>query len=138
MSDGKVRFMSILNRNEEIGWFEVSDEEGRVAALRPIATVVYSGKVYSMMGAIRMNEHGEGEGGLVLVRQSSLLNSEGTRYEVVSDNAEIEHVMGQVMAALLTETSQPDFAVGEDAEAACGEEHGPLELCYCDNERYLQ
>ena len=86
--------MSILNRNEEIGWFEVSDEEGRVAALRPIATVVYSGKVYSLMGAIRMNEDGEGEGGLVLVRQSSLLNSEGTRYEVVSDNAEIEHVMG--------------------------------------------
>ncbi|MBR1408916.1 MAG: hypothetical protein IJ573_08490 [Clostridia bacterium] len=131
--------MASLNRNEEVGWFEVSDEEGRVAALRPIATVVYNAKVYSLMGAIRMNEEGESEGGLVLVRQSSLLNSEGTRYEVVSDNNEIEHVMGQVMAALLTESPEISELLGsENAEAACGSEHGPFEFCYCDNDRYLQ
>ena len=120
-------------------WFQVSDEEGRVAVLRPIATIVDSGKVYSLMGAIRVNDTGDSEGGLVLVRQSNLLNEEGTRYEVVGDDAEIEKVMGRVLSALLTEYENDAFypaAVTERSE--CGVAHGPLELCYCDCDEYLQ
>ena len=56
------------------------------------------------------------------------------------DNIKIidNHIINTFGLDATVGTSQPDFAVGEEAEAACGEEHGPLELCYCDNERYLQ
>ncbi len=120
-------------------WFQVSDEEGRVAVLRPIATIVDSGKVYSLMGAIRVNEAGDSEGGLVLVRQNSLLNEEGTRYEVVGDDAEIEKVMGHVLSALLTEYENDEFYTAPLKESGeCGVSHGPLEFCYCDSDEYLQ
>ena len=115
--------------------FEVSDEEGGTARLHPIATLVTGGKVYSLMGAIRTNAEGEAEGGLVLVRQSSLLNSEGTRYEVVADESEVEQVMSSVMGALLMR-QQSGSAESEGAEP--GTVLGPREFSICDDEDLLQ
>ena len=125
--------MGFLDVKEEEGWFEVRDEEGRTAALRPIATIVWQGKVYSLMGAIRLNTDGEGEGGLVLVRQNKLKHGEGTRYEVVGDENEKAHVMDRVISALLTEA-------GDEArvEQECPHGDGPQEFCICDDEALLQ
>ena len=122
----------------DTGWFEVSDEEGHTAALRPIATVVSGGKVYSLMGAIRQGDTGESEGGLVLVRQNTLLHREGTRYEVVGDEQETEQVMSCMMEALLKEAETAD-----SAEMPLLQTISPLagslrEFSICDQEDMIQ
>ena len=129
--------MSIFDRDEESGWFEVSDENGQTTVMRPIATIVSNGRVYSLMGAVRTNEQGEDEGGLVLVRQSSLLHKEGTRYEVVGDEGEVERVMSRVMAALLSQMQQgADQPANSDREQPRAS--SPREFSVCDMDEFLQ
>ena len=122
------------------GWIEVRDEDGHKAALKPIATLAYEGSVYSLMGAIRINENGENEGGLVLLRQNRLRHDEGTRYEVVGDESEIENVMGRMMGTLLFETGEEDALpdLMGSLMNSCGRSHSYREFCYCDMEEYLQ
>ena len=125
-----------IDPHTDTGWFEVRDEDGNTAALRPIATVVSDGKVYSLMGAIRRSDTGESEGGLVLVRQNTLLHREGTRYEVVGDASEVEKVMTRVMQALVeeaeTESSATKMAYTLTSSSS------PREFSVCDDETLLQ
>ena len=132
--------MNPFDKQEDGSWMEVSDEDGHVASLRPIATVVYDAKVYSLMGAMRVNDSGEQEGGLVLVKQNRLLNGIGTKYEVVSDEKEVENVMGHVVGAIVGEMG-PEFA--EQMPGAPEEETFPhsvsaTEFDICDEKELLQ
>lgn len=126
-----------VDPHADMEWFEVSDENGGTAALHPIATVVSEGKVYSLMGAIRKSESGESEGGVVLVRQNTLLHREGTRYEVVGDEQEVETVMEQVMEAL-SEESEPYMPFFPMARASLSSSGKPREFSICDREDLLQ
>ena len=131
--------MSTVDSEMDGSWFEVSDEDGRTAALKPIATIACGGNFYSLMGAIRMNDKGENEGGLVLVRQNSLSHGLSTRYEVVGDEKEIEIVMAHVMGALIFEmgSSEPSEDIPEMIMTDCGMKHGPRELCICGMDEYI-
>ena len=125
-----------IDPHSDAGWFEVSDENGHTAALRPIATVVSDGKVYSLMGAVRKGDSGENEGGLVLVRQNTLLHREGTRYEVVGDEKEVEQVMSHVLEALVEEAGTDSRALQE--ASMLFQSKGPREFNICDQEAMLQ
>ncbi len=134
--------MTFGDRLEETGWFEVSDEEGHKAALHPIAVIMRNGRVYSLMGAIRRNDAGEDEGGLVLFRQSRLANEEGTSYEVVGDDQEIEQVMAGMMEAFMDEAGQGMPGPFPDMGSECGVTHPGSrsfrEFCVCGVEELLQ
>ncbi len=126
-----------IDTHADTGWFEVSDEDGHTAALRPIATIVSDGKVYSLMGAIRQSETGESEGGIVLVRQTTLLHREGTRYEVVGDEQETERVMERVMEALM-EDAENEAPVLPSLPVLLSASGKPREFNICDQADLLQ
>lgn len=124
--------------NEELDeeWVEISDAQGRKAALRHIATIRCGEKNYHVLGAIR--EGDECEGGLLLVREDETVDGM-QEYVVTNDESEIERVVSgfvsHVLAAHLPEIleQEPEVDAG-----TCGMRHKPWEFCYCDQPEYLQ
>lgn len=126
--------------NEEEEWVEISDMDGRKAAMRHIATVRYDGNIYFILGAVRQGGDGEEAKGLLLVRMDE--EEDGSvRYTATQDEGEIEHVIGScVLGAILSHLSSEGDEAFPSFEGAlpCAEQHGPMEFCYCDESHYLQ
>lgn len=146
----KERQHSVINPidNEEEEWVEVRDADGKRAAMRHIATVRYGEHTYFVLGAVRERGDGEEESGFLLVRKDE---EEGgvIRYSLSQDGEEIERVIGGfIMRAIwdhLSTGSSEDAMRWESPESealesqpACGEQHGPMEFCYCGDPEYLQ
>ncbi|MDO5299100.1 MAG: DUF1292 domain-containing protein [Clostridia bacterium] len=121
--------------NEDEEWVEISDANGKKAALRHLATIRYGEKTYFVLGAIKESEDGDGEGGFLIVRQDETLDG-AQQYVVASDEDEIESIVGDfVMHAIL---SQLDAGQEDDGTCSCGLPHVPGDFCCCGQPEYLQ
>lgn len=131
------------NTGEEEGWVEVRDADGKKAAMRHIATVLYGERTYLILGAVRAGGDGEEESGLLLVRREE---TEGgaVRYILAQDEEEIEHVIGgfvmRVIMEQVLDQEPEEFSDPEDhlSPDCCTQAHGPMEFCYCGDPDYLQ
>lgn len=135
--------MTEMFDTEEEEWVEISDDEGRKAALRHLAMVRDGQKVYHILGAFTPKEDGEGEGGLLLVREDETADG-AQEYVLTSDESEVERVIGSFVLhalALVAESEETDDEEGEESAShlcACGEYHAPGEFCYCDDPDMIQ
>ena len=135
--------MTEMFETEEEEWVEISDDEGRKAALRHLAMVRDGQKVYHILGAFAPKEDGEGEGGLLLVREDETADG-AQEYVLTSDESEIERVIGGFVLHALALVAESEATDGEESEenapqlCACGEYHAPGEFCYCDDPDMLQ
>lgn len=143
--------MADLLKTEAEEWVEVSDGEGHTAALRHLATVRDGEKVYHVLGAFAPQEDGEGEGGLLLIREDATADG-AHEYVVANDEGEVERVIGGfVMQALslltggeieqdgdLLEEAFEDAQDEDEADCGCGRTHAPGEFCVCGQEELLQ
>ena len=135
--------MTEMFETEEEEWVEISDDDGRKAALRHLAMVRDGQKVYHILGAFTPKGDGEGEGGLLLVREDETADG-AQEYVLTSDESEVERVIGSFVLhalALAVASEETDEEEGEQDGlqlCACGEYHGPGEFCYCDDPDMIQ
>lgn len=137
---------SVINpiNNEEEEWIEICDADGQRVSMHRIAIVCYKENTYLILGAVRENDEGEEEGGLLLIRKEE---TEGgaIQYTLIQDEDEVEHVVGGfVIHALLDRMAEEDEEEGlfepasPRAEVPCLEQHGPMTFCCCGDPDYLQ
>ncbi len=117
-------------------WVEISDVEGRKAAMRHLATIRIGEKTYMILGT------GDGpdfdEDALMLVREDRTVDGE-LEYVVSSDEQEIERIVGQfAMHVFAGEMPEAFEGLPTDFSEGCGCEHRAGEFCYCDDPAYLQ
>lgn len=137
--------MTELFEIDEEEWVEISDDEGRKAALRHLAMVRDGKKTYHILGAYSPKEEGEGEGGLLIVREDETADG-AQEYVLTSDEAEVERVIGgfvmHTLALAAASQEQDDEEQSEEENApvlcACGMIHKPGEFCICDDPDMLQ
>ena len=134
--------MAELFKIDEEEWVEISDDEGRTAALRHLAMVRDGEKTYHILGAYAPEDDGEGDGGLLLVREESTADG-AQEYVLTSDETEVERVIGGfVMHALAmyaaSEDEEEDGSENEPKLCACGAYHKSGEFCVCDDPDMLQ
>ena len=141
--------MTELFEIDEEEWVEISDDEGRKAALRHLAMVRDGKKTYHILGAFTPRDDGDGESGLLLVREDETADG-AQEYVLTSDESEVERVIGGFVMhtlALYAASEEEDEDEGradedeqEDGPAlcACGAYHRPGELCVCDDPDMLQ
>lgn len=125
----------LKNEEENEEWVEISDGQGRKAALRHISAIHCGEKNYHLLGAVR---EGDGdEGGLLLVREDH--TNDGKReYVVVHDDEEIGDVLNSLLSQVLSVFHAECLGM-EPEEAPCGvHHHGAWEFCFCDEPEYLQ
>lgn len=121
--------------NEDAGWFEVSDSQGRKASMLHLATVRYNDQVYFLLGAVREKDDGEEESGLLLVRQAEGSNGD-TQLVLSQDEEEISRVIGTLVARMLVDHMGPEDS--SSSQSPCGVTHAPGEFCVCCNPEFLQ
>ena len=127
--------MTEMFETEEEEWVEISDDDGRKAALRHLAMVRDGQKVYHILGAFTPKGDVEGEGGLLLVREDETADG-AQEYVLTSDESEVERVIGSFVLhtlALVTASEADDDEESEENRqqlCACGEYHAPGEFCY--------
>lgn len=131
--------MAELLKTEGEEWVEISDGEGHTAAMRHLAAVRVGEKLYHVLGALAPADGGQGEGGLLLVREDDTADG-AKEYVVTSDEQEIASVVGSFAArvAELAALDEDGDEAEEDALCACGERHAPGEFCFCDDPELLQ
>lgn len=130
--------MADLIETDEDEWIEVSDGQGHKAALRHLAMIRDGSRIYHVLGAISPQEDGEGEGGLLLIREDPTADG-AQEYVITNDEAEIERVIGSFVLHAMTAVSV--FEDGENEEeptCACGQHHAPGEFCVCGDPQMLQ
>lgn len=117
-------------------WVEISDASGNRAALRHLGTVKYNDRTYHVLGAVRLNDDGEDEGGFVLVRQDSTGDG-AQQYVITSDEDEVENVIGRfIVSEIITQLGAAQPA--DDGTCHCGLPHVPGDFCVCDDPDMLQ
>ena len=123
---------------DEEEWVEISDGEGQTAALRHLAMVRDGEKTYHILGAFSQREDGEGEGGLLLVREDRA--ADGVQeYVLTSDENEVQRVIGGfVMHAMAVAAASMEEEGEEAGLCPCGTTHAPGEFCFCDDPDMLQ
>ena len=135
---------------DEDEWVEISDDEGRKAALRHLAMVRDGKKTYHILGAFAPRDDGDGEGGLLLVREDETADG-AQQYVLTSDESEVERIIGGFVMHTLALYATSDEEDGADEEqdyvdeqedgpmlCACGAYHRPGEICVCDDPDMLQ
>lgn len=114
-------------------WVEVSDIKGHKASFRHLATLRFGNKVYSILSAHRS----EREAALMIVREDQTADGE-EEHVIVGDEEEIEFVVGQFVAHVLSEHLTAEADDEEVFPDPCGYRHKPGEFCCCDDPVYLQ
>ncbi len=117
-------------------WVEISDASGNRAALRHLGTVKFNDKKYYVLGAVKLNDDGEDEGGFVLVRQDQIGDG-AQQYVITSDETEVENVIGRfIMNEIISQFGAAPYE--DDGMCHCGLPHESGAFCYCDDPEFLQ
>lgn len=127
--------MANSREHDDGEWVEISDASGNRAALRHLGTVKFNDKTYYVLGAVKLNDDGEDEGGFVLVRQDQI--GDAQQYVITSDEDEVENVIGRfIMNEIISQFGSADYV--DDGMCHCGLPHKLGDFCYCDDPEFLQ
>ena len=97
---------------EDEEWVEICDADGKRSSMRRLAEVSFGGKNYHVLGAVRQDELGDEEHGLVLVREDQTVDG-AQEYVITEDEEEIEHVVGRIQVDHLSFAFEKGFALDD-------------------------
>ena len=124
--------------HDDAEWVEICDAEGKRSSMRLLATIRFSGKNYYVLDALKENDDGEDEHGLLLLREDQTVDG-AQEYVIADDKSEIENVVGRfVMQSIVKMVENAIDEAVQDSACPCGIEHGSGEFCFCDNPDFLQ
>ena len=124
--------------HDDAEWVEICDADGKRSSKRLLATIGFAGKNYFILDALRENDDGDAEHGLLLLREDQTIDG-AQEYIIADDDAEIENVVGRfVMQSIVKMVERTMAEASTDEGCPCGIKHAPDEFCFCDNPDYLQ
>ena len=124
--------------HDDAEWVEICDADGKRSSMRLLATIGFAGKNYFILDALRENDDGDAEHGLLLLREDQTIDG-AQEYIIADDDAEIENVVGRfVMQSIVKMVERTMAEASTDEGSPCGIKHAPDEFCFCDNPDYLQ